>query len=154
MSPVITTRWMTAADIDGVAHIAGRLEDAPQWPITAYAAALDPDSRPQRLALVAEAEGRGILGFLIASLVASEAELESVAVAAEFQRQGVARALLAVLRSELAARGVTELFLEVRVSNLPARAFYGLEGFAEIGRRQRYYRDPEEDAVLFRLALP
>jgi len=45
------------------------------------------------------------------------------------------------------------VFLEVRESNQPARAFYLRQGFEESGRRKFYYANPQEDAILYRLAL-
>jgi ribosomal-protein-alanine N-acetyltransferase len=41
----------------------------------------------------------------------------------------------------------------VRESNAAARALYGSRGFAEIGRRVRYYRRPVEDALVMRRIL-
>jgi ribosomal-protein-alanine N-acetyltransferase len=43
--------------------------------------------------------------------------------------------------------------LEVRASNHPAIGLYRRLGFAETGRRKRYYRDPMEDAVQMRLEV-
>jgi ribosomal-protein-alanine N-acetyltransferase len=54
---------------------------------------------------------------------------------------------------ELSAAGVSEVILEVRASNAAAVGFYRALGFAENGRRARYYADPEEDALLMRLGL-
>ncbi|MCL4507345.1 MAG: ribosomal-protein-alanine N-acetyltransferase, partial [Chloroflexi bacterium] len=38
--------------------------------------------------------------------------------------------------------------LEVRVSNTVAQNLYRKYGFSEIGRRKRYYRDNDEDALI------
>jgi ribosomal-protein-alanine N-acetyltransferase len=94
-----------------------------------------------------------IAGFLVASLLPPQAELELIAVALDFQRQGLARQLFAALASELGAALVTEVLLEVRASNHPALGLYRRLRFVETGRRTRYYRDPVEDAVLMRLRL-
>ncbi|MGB8260217.1 MAG: ribosomal protein S18-alanine N-acetyltransferase, partial [Terracidiphilus sp.] len=122
------------------------------WPRAAYEAALEPDSARLRIALVAEAVAEEMLaGFAVASVLAPEAELETIAVAPAWQRQGVARQLLAALLGALARAGAQELRLEVRASNLPALALYRAAGFREAGRRPRYYANPEEDALLLRL---
>ena len=92
-----------------------------------------------------------VVGFAVASLVAPEAELETMGVASEGQRRGVGARLLQALVEELRAERVTELMLEVRASNCGALAFYRALGFRETGRRPRYYADPEEDAVLMGL---
>ncbi len=144
-------RPMAAGDLDRLVEIAAGLEHAPHWPRLAYAAVLDP-AFPRRIALVAENLG-GLSGFAVARLTPPEAELETIAVTAEFQRQGVARNIFAVLAGELRRADVHEILLEVRTSNRPARAFYRSLGFAEAGQRLRYYADPVEDAVLMRLGL-
>jgi ribosomal-protein-alanine acetyltransferase len=82
-----------------------------------------------------------------------EGELETIAVAPTAQRQGVARRLFAELTAELRAAQITEANLEVRASNHPALRLYRRLGFAETGRRVRYYHDPVEDAVLMRLRI-
>jgi len=142
---------MTAGDLDRLVEIAAGLEEAPHWSRRAYEAVLDP-AFPRRIALVAENFG-GVAGFAVARLTPPQAELETIAVAAEFQRRGVARQLLTALTGELRLAQIDEILLEVRASNLPARAFYRLLGFAETGHRPRYYADPVEDAVLMRLGL-
>ena len=45
------------------------------------------------------------------------------------------------------------MFLEVSEANAPARALYRRLGFAEVGRRPRYY-DDGGDALVLRLPLP
>jgi ribosomal-protein-alanine acetyltransferase len=94
-----------------------------------------------------------ILGFAVASVVAPEAELETIAVAPQFQRRGLGALLLRALAAELRKEYVREVLLEVRASNRTALGFYRAQGFEETGRRVRYYADPEEDAVLMRLKL-
>lgn len=147
-------RRMTAADLDRVIEIAQSLGDAPAWPLSAYQAALKPDGLPPRIALVAEdANSKKVAGFAVASLLAPEAELESIAVAARFQRRGIARALLAALAAELRAAQAAEIILEARASNQPALALYREFGFVVSGRRTRYYQFPVDDAVLMRFQL-
>jgi ribosomal-protein-alanine acetyltransferase len=93
------------------------------------------------------------VGFAVASLVPPQAELETIAVAAEAQRSGLARRLFAELAHDLKQAHVTEVMLEVRASNTPALALYRSLGFRESGLRRSYYADPEEDAVLLSLSL-
>jgi ribosomal-protein-alanine acetyltransferase len=115
--------------------------------------AVNENSVPRRVSLVAEDPRSGIVGFGVASQVGSQAELETIAVAAEGQRSGVARRILATLAEELKRSRIREVTLEVRASNQPALAFYRSTGFRETGRRLRYYADPVEDAVLLSLGL-
>lgn len=150
----VRIRAMTAADLERVMEIAASLKDAPLWGAGAYRAELDGEGVPRRIALVAETrESRVLEGFIVAGLVAPEAELETIGVVAEGQRRGVARRLWAAMASELRAAGVSVVHLEVRASNGAALGFYRAEGFVETGRRARYYADPEEDAILLKKRL-
>lgn len=79
---------------------------------------------------------------------AKEAELLRIAVEASQRGRGLGRALLAACEGDLAARGLHDLHLEVRVSNAAARALYEDAGWRPSGLREGYYRDGE-DAVLY-----
>jgi [ribosomal protein S18]-alanine N-acetyltransferase len=149
----VRVRRMSAADLERVLKIAESLPQAPQWPPSAYIAAMDAEHRPRRIALVAELASEQVVGFVVANLVPPEAELETIAVAIEGQRRGVAGLLLKALTQELRAEQVSSLALEVRESNGPALGFYRAHGFEQTGQRPRYYADPEEDAVLLALKL-
>jgi ribosomal-protein-alanine N-acetyltransferase len=151
---------MTAEDLEAVCAIAQALPQAPHWPKGAYLDALNHAAAPRRVALVAEAvkmensePASSILGFVVASLVPPQAELETIAVAPEAQRQGLARRLFGVFVEESRRAGITEVMLEVRAGNQPAIALYRGLGFIETGRRPRYYADPVEDALLFSLRI-
>jgi len=95
----------------------------------------------------------GIAGCVAVRCVADLAELENVAVVAGRRRQGIARRLCDAAIAWAAARGASELRLEVRASNLAALALYRRLGFLHQGVRPRYYSDPSEDAVLMALPL-
>lgn len=98
--------------------------------------------------LVAERSGR-VAGYAALWVSADEAELADLAVAPEHRRRGVGRTLLRACLREAAARGASEIFLQVRESNGPARSLYREAGFREAGRRTGYYRAPAEDALVF-----
>jgi [ribosomal protein S18]-alanine N-acetyltransferase len=150
----VRIRRMCEADVDRVMEIAASLQEAPRWPASAYASAVDSQHIPRRIALVAaDVKSDGFLGFLVAGITSPEAELETIVVAAEAQRRGVGGLLLRALVEELRTELLTELILEVRASNRAALGFYRAQGFKETGRRSRYYADPEEDAILMGLNL-
>jgi len=156
-SPGILVRRMGAADLERVMELAQSLRAAPHWPRAAYLAALDSQAWPRRIALVLEeaepAQVAQLKGFAVASVLAGQAELEMIAVAAQFQRRGLARRLFAELIQELKSHEIAEVILEVRASNHPALHLYHSLGFVETARRARYYADPVEDAVLLSLPL-
>jgi len=150
----IRIRPLAASDLDRVLKIALSMPEAPHWPRAAYLRALDPESSPRRISLVAESLAAGkVAGFAVASIVAGQAELESIVVASDAQRRGLGRRIFSTLIHELKKTGAELLVLEVRDSNAAALAFYRSLGFAETGRRSRYYIDPVEDAVLMVLQL-
>lgn len=94
-------------------------------------------------------------GFLLAQVVADEAELLTLAVEPDQRRQGVGRALVTAFLAESRARGATRAFLEVAEGNAGARALYAGLGFTETGRRRGYYRGSgrQEDAILMGVDL-
>jgi len=150
----VNIRPMRRGDLPEVMEIAATLPEAPRWPESAYATALEPDAIPRRIALVAGDGDARVRGFAVALIIAPQAELETIAVEKTAQRQGVASRLLAELFTALKRIQILEVLLEVRESNHGARAFYMRSGFAETGRRTGYYSDPKEDAVLLCRALP
>jgi ribosomal-protein-alanine N-acetyltransferase len=148
----LVIRAMTAEDADRVLEIAAESPQAPHWPRAVYLAALEPESTPKRIALVAVANLR-VEGFAVVGIISPQAELESIAVAAAARRRGLAGRLLTALMTELKQQKVAELLLEVRASNQPALEFYGGRGFESVGVRARYYSNPEEDAVLMKVPI-
>jgi ribosomal-protein-alanine N-acetyltransferase len=146
----MTIRAMKPGDLDQVMEIAAGLATAPHWARSVYEEAIGDGGR--RFAMVAE-NGSRILGFVVVAVVAPEAELESIVVAAEVQLLGAGARLLTEATAKLRMLGVDALDLEVRESNGSAIAFYLRAGFSEVGRRRGYYRDPEEDALLLRKLL-
>jgi ribosomal-protein-alanine N-acetyltransferase len=101
---------------------------------------------------VAELDSR-IVGFIVVRETfpgnqnsPAEREILNLAVEPRFRRLGVATYLL---QNEIQSGDV--YFLEVRESNAPARSLYSKFGFVEIGRREEYYANPTETAIVMRL---
>jgi ribosomal-protein-alanine N-acetyltransferase len=107
---------------------------------------------PWSFGLVAN-PGNGIAGYLIGREVAGTGEILNLAVAPEYRRHGVARALLRSGLNFLRKRRVEEVYLEVRESNQSAQALYLSSGFRPVGQRAGYYRNPREDALVLWLPL-
>lgn len=148
MAAPVTIRPMIRSDIDLVIAAAAATPGAPHWPRASYERTFAPGAAPHRIALIAEAPACPIAGFLVASLIPPQAELESIFVTVEFQRHGIATALFRSLESALRAHTCSELILEVRQSNRSAQRFYLALGFTQIALRPAYYSAPVEDAVL------
>lgn len=85
--------------------------------------------------------------YLGGSSIAGEAEIYRVAAHPDCRRQGLGGQLV---RHLFAKEGVETVFLEVRRSNVPARALYEKCGFTVCGERKNYYEHPTEDAILMR----
>ena len=85
--------------------------------------------------------------------VAERAEMVDLRVLASERRQGFGRQLLWASLTALGDVGAVEL--EVRSSNVAARALYESLGFSETGSRSNYYAtaDGREDAILMTLTL-
>ena len=106
---------------------------------------LDALNLPNTIFLVAEEDG-GLAGYIVMYISLDEGEITNVAVAPQFRRQGVGTQLIAEIRREAAARGVTSIVLEVRVSNEAAILLYEKCGFGSCGVRKGFYELPKEDA--------
>jgi ribosomal-protein-alanine N-acetyltransferase len=87
-------------------------------------------------------QGRKIIGFAVSRIGADEAEILSIAIDADERGRGLSRNLLLTHLGYLAGRGVRTIFLEVEENNQPARRLYEWAGFAVVGRRERYYKQP------------
>jgi len=106
-------------------------------------------SNPLSLWLVA-LDGEAVAGYVGSQSVMGETDMMNIAVDPNYRRQGVAAALIEELVRQLKDRGNHCLTLEVRASNNAAAALYEKLGFAQIGRRPNYYRNPKEDALILR----
>jgi [ribosomal protein S18]-alanine N-acetyltransferase len=96
---------------------------------------------------VALFEGK-LIGYVCVNYVLHESHLLNLAVHQDFRKQGVGTILMNEVLSELKKRGCVFVYLEVRVSNTAAQAFYERFGFRAESRRKKYYAHPNEDALL------
>jgi ribosomal-protein-alanine N-acetyltransferase len=105
-----------------------------------------------RVTLVIEKDH--VQGFITARHLGPEWEIENIVIASEVQRRGLGTRLVQELLRLAQAQGAKEVFLEVRESNRAARALYSKMGFVESRRRKSYYRNPDEDAIVYKKLLP
>jgi ribosomal-protein-alanine N-acetyltransferase len=133
---------MSASDIAAVLFI---LEESPEAAMWSRDSLLEASS----LGIAWTAEIGGLVaGTLIGRAAADEFEILNLAVAKAHRRRGVATRLVGAALESARAVGAAKTYLEVRASNEKAIALYSKLGFRILGRRTKYYRDPEEDAVL------
>jgi ribosomal-protein-alanine N-acetyltransferase len=155
LETALRVRPATAADIPVMLALEKHAVTAAHWSPERYQEvfATAPSSHGnRRLALVIEEAT--VQGFLVARVVDREWEIENIAVCGPARRRGLGTRLLGEFLDAARAEGADAVFLEVRESNHAARALYEKWAFVESGRRKRYYRDPEEDAIVYRLCFP
>jgi ribosomal-protein-alanine N-acetyltransferase len=97
---------------------------------------------------------RNILaGFILSRVAADEAEVLTIVVGAAYRKRGIGHQLVSSHISRLRNVHVKTLFLEVGENNTPARKLYAKLGFAEVGRRNDYYRTEKPSEQIAALVL-
>lgn len=96
-----------------------------------------------------------IIGYALLMMVLDEAHLLNLSIAGKYQKQGLGRFLLEYMLQIAKNHDATNMFLEVRPSNISAIALYENIGFNEMAIRRGYYpaANGREDAILMGLAL-
>ena len=95
-------------------------------------------------------DGETVAGYIGSQTVMDETDMMNVAVHPDYRRKGIGEMLVTGLVEALKEQGSHCLTLEVRASNIPAQNLYEKLGFAQVGKRPRYYRNPKEDAYILR----
>ena len=93
-------------------------------------------------------EGETVVGYGGMWSVVNEGHITNIAVHPLHRRKGIGQTILNALLLYAIGAGLTDVTLEVRVSNEAARALYEHNGFAVEGRRKEYYSDNKEDALI------
>jgi ribosomal-protein-alanine acetyltransferase len=167
----LSIRAAVSTDLPALMALQKHAATAAHWSVEQYEA-LFRASSPARIALVVEEENQEeenqeetnqeeenqqceaeVQGFVIARAVGVEWEIENIAIAGPARRRGLGTRLLGEFLDLAKARGGEAVFLEVRESNHAACSLYERWAFMESGRRKKYYKDPQEDAILYRLDL-
>ena len=91
---------------------------------------------------------RPVAAFCSCWVVAGELHLNTVAVEAGHRRRGLATSLLRHVFDDCVRDGARSATLEVRRSNVAALRLYERLGFSVEAVRERYYAQPEEDALV------
>ena len=145
----IALRSARVRDLEAILTIEHRVFSDP-WSPESFAPEFDD---PYSWFCVAEIDGV-LVGYVIARIVARQGEIANIAVDPVHQGTGLGGTLLDAAMDAAAAAECEAVWLEVRVSNEPARRLYGSRGFEPIGRRRAYYRTPVEDALVLRRSNP
>jgi len=143
----LVVRRMTVEDVP-TAHEIDVSSFTLPWPERSFR--FEVTDNPAARCWVAELDGH-IVGMLVLWLIVDEAHIASLATHPDFRRQGIAKQLLVEALDKAYTEGARTAFLEVRAGNEAARKMYQKFGFEEVGRRERYYKDNNEDAILMTL---
>ena len=143
-----TYRYATEADVDDILSIEKASMSCP-WNRDNYLEAINSD----HAFIMVASEDNNIAGFAVFYLTPPESELPDIVVAESYRGNGLGKALMLESISQLRERGIDTLYLEVRISNTPARNLYSRLGFEEIGKRKYFYSNPVEDAICMSLRI-
>lgn len=142
---MITVREAANEDIGAILKIETESFSDP-WSESAFVFAINDSSLTTAVAVDPDTDA--VVGFAVWSVIAPESELCDIAISPEYRRCGAGEALMKSYIDFALSQGVTDFFLEVRQSNLPAASLYEKHGFAACGRRKNYYSHPTEDAII------
>lgn len=140
----IALHEVRVADLDAVAALERRSFPVP-WKREYFASEVGAAHRFNR---IARGEDGQLLGYVFCAWAAGEIHVNKIAVAEAWRRHGIASRLMGEVMAFSDRIHAEEIFLEVRVSNGPARTFYRDLGFVESGCRSAYYLDGEDALVM------
>jgi ribosomal-protein-alanine N-acetyltransferase len=143
----VILRKMTVDDVVQVVAI-DQMSFSLPWPTSSFYFELT-DNQASRC-WVAELDGR-VVAMLVAWLIVDEIHIATIATHSDFRKQGIGKKLLLHTLQSAKAEGALTSFLEVRESNDAAIRMYRKFGYVESGRREGYYKDNGEDAILMTL---
>lgn len=148
----VKIRSMRMEDLEQV-RVLDRLSFTLPWPESAFRYELL--ENPHSLLWVAEASGpeARIAGVVVVWLILDEAHIATIAVHPDNRRKGIGARLLAEALKGAILNGSLNATLEVRAQNAGAQSLYRRFHFEIVGRRPRYYRDNNEDALLMTVDL-
>lgn len=141
---------MRLDDVDQVVRIEKQCFPLP-WPADTYRRDLRSNEVAHYLVCVRLSSPPRLAGYTGYWLIQGEIHISTLAVAPEYRGRGVGELLLASALSKGMTQGGESAVLEVRISNLVAQGLYLKYGFCVTGRRRRYYRDNNEDALVMEL---
>lgn len=144
----IIIRKMALDDVPAVSQI-DKLSFTLPWPEHSFHYEVA-ENRVARC-FVAETEDHRIAAMIVSWIIVDEMHIATIATHPDFRRQGIGESLLHNALLDGRDAGAHLAFLEVRASNEAAQAMYRKFGFRASGKRPRYYRDNNEDAILMTL---
>lgn len=137
-------RRMCLSDVESVAEIETACFAHP-WTSAGLA---EETENPTARFFVAESDGKPI-AYIGANNIAGEVYITNIAVLPSYRKRGIGELLLSALLTASEKEQAEFVTLEVRKSNQAAIHLYEKLGFSKCGHRKGFYRDPDEDALIF-----
>ena len=104
---------------------------------------------PKRICIgIIEIETKKLLGLCSSWLVIDELHITSVAINPSHQRKGLGKFLFTELLKRSTSLNINCIYLEVKETNEPAKAFYKSMGFKTVGNRSNFYKDGTDALLL------
>ncbi len=144
----VVIRKMTVKDVPAVSQI-DKLSFTMPWPEHSFQYEVA-ENRVARC-FVAETEDHRIAAMIVSWIIVDEMHIATIATHPDYRRQGIGEQILRDALLDGRDAGAHLAFLEVRESNEAAQTMYRKFGFRVSGKRPRYYRDNNEDAILMTL---
>jgi ribosomal-protein-alanine N-acetyltransferase len=150
IAPQLVMRKMTMDDLPAVMEI-DRLSFSTPWSPRSFDYELN--DNPASCLRVAEVRtsAPGIAGFAGFWMLIDEAHISTLAVHPDLRGRGIGGVLLRDVIEQAIGLQASLVTLEVRESNQVGIHLYRNHGFEVVGRRVRYYKDNQEDAILMTL---
>lgn len=139
---------MCADDIAAVADIERQCFSHP-WAASSIEEEL---TNPTARFFVCVLDGKAV-GYIGANNIADEVYMTNLAVLPPYRGRRIGELLLRVLLCQSETEKAHFVTLEVRPSNTHAVRLYQKCGFQKRGARKRFYRDPEEDALILTYSI-
>lgn len=146
-SPGILMEPMLAGDLDAVLAIEHKSFSMP-WTDTMFLSEIRQGAGSRLLVARLEKRPTTIVGYVGYRAVLDEMHVMILAVAPAWRRRGIAQHMLSEAMAQARQAACARAILEVRASNLGAQQLYYRLGFAPVGVRPKYYRQPSEDALI------
>lgn len=140
-------RRMALDDLEQVVAI-DQVSFSLPWPARSFQFELT--DNPASRCWVTEVDG-GIAAMLVAWLIVDEIHIATFATHPDHRHQGFGSQLLLHTLRYAKEEGANSSFLEVRENNEAAIGMYRKFGFVENGRREGYYKNNNEAAILMTL---
>lgn len=149
ITPLPTTMIERIQAIQAIANLESMVQPQDAWGYQTIIELLEQDSM-RTLIICDEDKDKDkdkVIGYCLYHVIFEQAEILRIGTQPDYQRQGIASKLFAVLNQELQRDDVESLLLEVRADNAAAIALYEQQGLSVIHRRRGYYQSPHQVAI-------